>query len=221
VAYTLSDARDALSLDYLDDTGATQWPTAALDRHLRSSLSMCVEEYASNGGSRLNSRTTGTTSSTGALDLSATAISSLRKVARVYSDFEVAIDARPENSVRYKAQDAIDLAIYYTPAYVLPTTAGHPLVGDGATEAPGAWDAFCDWVCVRAAIRARVSRSQQAPVSLVQFEAQARANVLDADNGVRMGRLDPIGSSSRTYTYVWLPSSRTIQLSVGGRRGQL
>lgn len=215
MTYTLADAQARVSTDLLDDSASTYWDSDAISRALKSALSLCLEEYFSNGGKRLRRRLS-TSTVDGAVDMAALGVSSVSDVAQLSGAVEHRMPALMTSTRPFLAS-TVEVVIYYQPSLVLPTVTTHPLLGDGATEEPGAWDAFSEWVCIRAAMSLRASRSQSVPGALLALESSARENVLDAENGPRFFTSSPRSNRrlASQYFWTWDPSTRSVLISLG------
>ena len=215
MSYTLEDAFERMAVDFLNDPNRTDFTDAKMRRAVVPSLSQCLEEYAQAGGRRLQRRGTGTIAS-GVLALAAVDISSVQSVAQVNGSSEWSMRATHTNAFSTGGA-TLDVAYYYSPQLAPPSVANksQPLIGDGATEEPGAWDALAEWICVRSAKMLRVQRGEAPPPGLVLLESEARSVVLDSKGTPSARTLRPIGSNMSNYFWSWRPSSRELLVTLG------
>lgn len=205
---TLAQARSIVS-DHLDDAGNDRWSTAQIDSALQLSLSMCIDDYCSAGGDRLDVLHSGTTSTSGELDLSSQNPLVIKGVSVLQGS-----TYWPIKAVRFEDRNIQDnsqktLQVRYVPKFVLPTNTGHPLVGSGATAA-NSWDALDNWICSRAALFCSIK------------DAEARQELRAMDNEIRSSVLTharipgalpfptPRKYLSAWFGYIWDQSDKTI-----------
>ncbi len=206
MTYTLAQARTRITTDLLDDKNGTRWDDTKVDRALTVALSQCLDAYSSEGGDRFLQDSGSVSTSSGVYDASSLNVLRVVNVSLIVSStYEVPLPAQlPKDRFISDGSDQ-DIRLLYVERYALPSTTSHPLVGVGATAA-NSWDAFDDWVCVTAARQLELLDREQATRRLEEYEAKARASVLD-HAPMHVNRRFPRRRPAGSYAWHWLPTS--------------
>lgn len=206
---TLAQAR-TVAQDHLDDDG-TRWSTSQIDTGLSYALSTCLHDYVSGGGDRFEVIGDFTSTSTGAISLSAQTPLVIRGVSLLLGQRYYPILQKQSEHRGFEDQSIRSYQIRYSRILSLPTTTSHPLVGDGATGA-GSWDAFDHWICVRAAKFCAV-KDAELRQELEALESQVAGSVMTT---VKIPSALPFPAPPRWYgallAWVWERSTNTIQI---------
>lgn len=146
---TLAQARTVV-LDHLDDDN-TRWSTSQIDTALGTALSMCLTDYITNGGDRFEIEVDTTSTSSGVVDLSAYNPIKINGVSILESNryFPITASKTEERVIHDNTVRTVQIRL--TRTLSIPTMGTYPLVGVNSTAA-NSWDAFDQWVCVRAAM---------------------------------------------------------------------
>lgn len=216
--YTLAEARTRVLRDYMDDANGVRWGSALVDDALQSSLTRIMDEYiAETGGDRFMLEVAVTSTSAGVIDLSALTEPAhvVRKIAvkTTESVRQNVFGIRPEDFQQADTK-ARDLLLYYVPAYSIPATTTHPLVGVTSTRAPGTWRAFEDLVILDAAyhLRLRDPKSRPPPY-LREALDDARRRVMSLPTTPRARRFPSKKAWFPNLYWHWLPNAEEVQLS--------
>jgi hypothetical protein len=213
---TLAQARTRLLTDYLDDVQGTgsRWDPdsdgSRLDRHLKPALSTCLMDYAANGGDAFDEETEVTTSAaTGSVALTSLTPLLIKAVRiEMTSDTKILIPAASPRASVVADRTARDCHVTFVRNLTFPTNASHYLVGTGATAA-NTWDAFDEWVVVRAAVLARQIEGE--PLGTLEtIEAMMRSSVLTRSNSPRSR--EPPRRPSGSLRWQYLPTTLKLVL---------
>lgn len=210
----LSEARTTVS-DHLDDDG-TRWPITAggpVDKALKAALSACLGEVVKAGVDRFDEEVTTSTTALGALDLSTydpikVCGVSVTSGSRYYPVAGVREEDRDSHDENVRA-----LQVRLVRNFALSSTAGHPLVGVGATAAKST-EAFDNWVCARAALLCATKDAEARP-EVAGLAAEYKAAVLGmpripASNRMPRAAHGPPGVAG--LGWIWKPSTQVLQL---------
>lgn len=166
---TTAQARQVV-FDHLDDD-QTRWTEAQIDVALTTALSLCLNDYVTNGGDRFEIEVTGTSTSAGVIDLSAQKPIKINGVSVLESTRYFPISrVKLEERIIHDTQGR-SVQVRLTPTIPFSATDDDPLV-DGNT-----WDAFDQWVCARAAMFAAV-KDDDLLKALSRMEAMMQNSVL-------------------------------------------
>lgn len=207
--HTLAQAR-TLVQGFLDDDG-TRWTTTEIDIALQAAIDSTVREYVAAGGSRFD--TTASLSSTVAgVVTPAVAPIVMRGLTMVVGSRHFPLtEISPEE--RNVLDDSIrSYLVRYVPTYTLPTTTSHPLVGSGATQAPGTWDALEKLMCIRAALLL-ATKDADARQDLVAQESHYRDIMMVDPPTPKSARFPgPARWYSALFAWYWRPDLNAIQI---------
>lgn len=220
---TLTQARQQV-LDHIDDELGQRYAVNAagaadftkIDVALGNALSRCLSDYATAGGDNFTEEVSTTTSATdGTASLASQGpvdIKDVRIQSGTASFWKVPGLRRRDIEMLDTVQRNIVVA--FVREYVLPTVAGQPLVGIGATSA-NTWLGFDGWVCAKAALQINI-KDDELRQSLAALEADARGSVLGR---VRLPRSKdwPMPRRMRSSPYdnvhwTYLKTTSTLQL---------
>lgn len=216
-ATTLTQAR-ALVAQFLDDPNNRRWSTAVIDSALQDAISACLNTYAAEGGDQFDVEVDVTTSATGLGSLTFP-VGLVRGVQVFTGTVYYPINAQNRSQRVVLDNSARDLKVLVVREHQLPTTVGHPLIGDGATASPGTWFAFERWVCAEAARVLGITDNDRRD-GLERFADRAKEAVMVRANTYTSRPLpDPeapllYASWWRRLGYIFTPSQTapTIQL---------
>lgn len=212
---TLAQAR-AETRGLLDNTESTRWTNAQVDSALASTMSAtCMDHYVNGGGDHFDIETTGTTSATdGSLALSALHPKYIRDVGITSGNVTTRVPKKDPMRRGYADLVARTVRILYSPVYLLPTEATHPLVGDGARPA-NSWLGFDKWVCAEAALELAIKDGEQARIDRLERFAEKKkrdalihANIPKSSEWPRSERSAVI----EDLQWTWVPSTATLYL---------
>lgn len=212
-ALTLTEARD-LCAHHLDDPNHRRWLNSDIDFALQASLTRCLTDYAGAGGTQFDIEFAGSSSAVdGTLSMSSLSPLMVRSVQILSGNRFSPI--RPSNMIDRLAADLTsrNVRAMYVRDYVIPTTAGNPLVGVAAVAAP-TWPAFDHWIIAEAALQLGVRDNDQRP-GLEALAARSRQAVMDRVNTPQARPL-PLPRDELLWAYDlgwgWSPSTSTISL---------
>lgn len=176
---TLTQAR-TLVLEHCDDETGERYNQAGdyakLDIALASALSRCLADYVGASGDNFTEEASVTTSAAdGTVSLSSQTPIDVRGVLISLGSSFAKVRALRRLDREIPDQVARSLVVSFVREYPLPTTAGHPLVGNGATAA-NSWPAFDHWVCARAALQLGI-KDNELRAALAALEADCRESV--------------------------------------------
>jgi len=216
-AHTLSSARGVVAL-MLDDPNNRRWSLTQIDGALQDALSLCVNTYAAEGGDQFDVEVDVTTDATGLGSLTFP-VGLIRGVQVFTGTVYYPINAQNRSQRVVLDNSARTLKVLAVREYQLPTTTSHPLIGDGATVAPGTWHSFERWVCCEAARALGVTDNDKRP-GLEELAQRAKEGAMVRANTYTSRPLpDPeapllYASWWRRLGYIMTPSQTapTIQL---------
>ena len=222
---TLTDARINVA-QLVDDPNSRRWTTAQVDACLAQSLSACVSQYVSHGGTAFDAEIVVVSSAAGVVALSTVApVLDIRSVSIQFGTGTNLTYAPCPASLRvdrYAIENAVySCAITYVQDYRLSTTGSDPLVGIGAVEAPS-WPDFERWICADAAACLAIKDNDQR-AGLQALEQKARDNVLTrvvTPKAFPLTLPRSVGMQQRRLSYVLTASPATPTLQLVRARGQ-
>jgi hypothetical protein len=180
IALTLAEARVRVARHLLDDPNNVRWEAAAspseLDLALRFGVSECMTMFASKGGLKFAEEYAATSTSAGVVDMASKDPLVIHAVMLLQDSVYEPVEQIEHWERETDDDTARTMRVVHTPQPPFPTTAGHPLVGDGST-AKKTWPTFDDWVCHRAALRL-IPKDGIYPPGLQANEAALAASVL-------------------------------------------
>lgn len=184
-----------------------------VDQAFTFSLSACLAK-AAKMLERFDSETTGTSTTSGTLDLSATPILMIKGV--TVTEGTTTYRVQGQDPMRRGIPDATAraLTIFYVRDYVLPTNAAHPLVGVGATAA-NSWPLFDEWVCQCASLHLLTTDNERRE-ALELIEARTRAAVLERPaqpGGHPWPRPESNATASADIAWTFKPSTSFLHLT--------
>lgn len=178
-AITLANARTSVRR-LLDDNGQNKrYPDAQIDEALQAALSSCLSDYVTNGGDAFDTVSTVTTSTTGAVTLSAPVLA-VRSISLVQGQNTYSMPAVARGQTRMNDNAARNLTVEAVLDYQIPTDTSHPLVGVGAVAAP-TWAGFDQWVCATAALTCGITDNDRR-TGLEKLEERLRQSALKREN---------------------------------------
>lgn len=214
MALTLAEARTIVA-DHLDDASNDRWTTAQLDIGLKFALGACTDDYAANGGDRLQKVLSTTSDTSGLIDLSSVDPKKILGVAltignRFFPVSECTYEERGLND-----SSARSFTVRYMPTFTLPTNTGHPIVGSAATAAK-TFDSFDNWICSRAALFCSI-KDADARQELRVLEQELRRTVMEYPKIPRATAFpDRPHWYSNWFVWAYKPDDQKIQMA---RRG--
>lgn len=211
---TLSQAR-AETRGLLDNTETTRWTNAQVDSALASALSTCFDWYIANGGDHFDIETTGTTSAAdGSFAMSSKRPTYIRDVGVTSGNVTTRIPKKDVMRRGYADLVARTIRILYTPLYVLPVDATHPLVGDGATPA-NSWLGFDKCIVSEAALELAIKDGDQARIDrLERFVERKHKETVQHPSNPRGSEWPRPERSAviEDLQWTWVPSTSTLYL---------
>lgn len=215
---TLTQARVQV-LDHLDDETGERYNLAGdyakVDQALASALSRCLSDYVAVGGDNFAEEAAVATSATdGTVALTSYGPIDVRHVLVDQGTSYARVRPLRRSDREFPDRTARSLVVNYVREFVLPTTAGHPLVGNGVTAA-NTWLAFDGWICARAALQLGI-KDNELRAALAALEADCRESVKAR---VRLpksadwpGPRSPWGSIIEDLRWTYLKSTTSLQL---------
>lgn len=217
VAMTLAGARTTVSA-FLDDPNNRRWTTSTVDGALQDALSACVNTYAAEGGDQFDAEVDVTTDATG-LGALTFPVALVRSVQVFTGSVYYPIPAQNRSQRVITDNTSRTLKVLAVREHQLPTTTGHPLIGNGATADPGTWHSFERWVCAEAALMLGVQDNDQRN-GLIAVSEKLKAAIMARANTYTSRPLpDPeapllYASWWRRLSYIMTPSQTAPAIQV-------
>lgn len=213
--------------DRLDDDG-TRWTDEETVRHLRYALSDVAHEYIDAGGDRLRDDTGDVTSSSaGVVDLSSYDPAQIRSVQVKYGnrffpihpakirERQILDEVVRTYRVEYDITPEIGTAEFNADgSFGGGALGGNPLVTTDGTTQLTTWDAFEDFVCLRAAHSMALKDGDRVLLDALYKEEQRKVvNVIKRDPTPKTGRMPArVEHLTRLLRWYYDPGSDSIQI---------
>lgn len=210
MSYTLAEARTRVQM-YLDDDG-TRWTTAEIDNMLRVAVDQVIREYTAAGGNRFDISASLSSTAAGLISLASLTPVVVRGLTLVVGSRHFPIsETSPEE--RNVLDDTIrSFMVRYVRSYPFPTNTGHPLIGDGASVAPGSWEGLEHLAMLRAAILLS-TKDAEPRQELVAQEQVARDLMMVDPPTPKAARFPGPGHwYSGVFAWVWRPDLQSVQI---------